>query len=137
MNESESVPPLQPPPPSNPAPSSTQTWELLCHVAAFSGFLIPFGNIVGPLIVWLMKRDQSVGVDAHGREVLNFQISWTIYGILLAIVGGILAVILIGFLFFVVLGIGAIAMLILMVMGSIKASNGELYRYPLTIRFLK
>jgi uncharacterized protein len=136
MNESEPVPPLQPPP-SNPAPSSTQTWEVLCHVAAAAGFVIPFGNIIGPLVVWLAKRDQSAGVDAHGREVLNFQISWTIYGILLAIVGFILSIILVGFLFFLVIGIGAIAMLILTIIGTIKASNGELYRYPLTIRFLK
>jgi len=110
---------------------------MLCHLAAFAGFVVPFGNIIGPLIVWLVKRDQSAGVDAHGKESLNFQISWSIYGVVLGAMGAILAIILVGFLFFIVIGIGAFVVLILTIIGAVKANNGELYRYPLTIRFLK
>lgn len=133
MNMSEAIPPLQP----TPASSSSQTWEVLCHVAAAAGFVIPFGNIFGPLIVWLTKRHESLGVDAHGRESLNFQISWTIYGMILGAITAVLWIILIGIFLVPVLIIGWIAMVILTIIGAVKASNGQLYRYPLTIRFLK
>jgi uncharacterized Tic20 family protein len=133
---SETIPPFQP---INPTAdqSSTRAWEVLCHLSAAAGFIVPFGNIIGPLIVWLVKRGESLGVDAHGKESLNFQISWTIYGAILGALTAALWIILIGFLFVPVLIIGFVAMVILTVIGAVKASNGQLYRYPLTIRFLK
>jgi uncharacterized Tic20 family protein len=101
---------------------------------------IPFGNVLGPLVVWLVKRDASPGVDAHGKESLNFHLSWSLYWILAAAVVGALCFLLIGFLLlpflFIGYAVGIIGMVILSVIGSVKASNGELYRYPLTIRFL-
>ena len=103
-----------------PAPGQSHTWEVLCHVAAVAGYVIPFGNIIGPLVVWLLKRSEVPAVEAHGKEALNFQISVTIYAIV--------CILLIG------LGIAA---LVLVIIASIKASSGELYRYPLTIRFIK
>lgn len=135
----EAIPPVQPPvPPAGSGENaSTRSLEVLCHVSAVAGFMVPFGNIWGPLIVWLLKRDESPGVDAHGKEALNFQISWSIYGLVLTAVMVGLWLILLGWILIPVLAIGWVAMVILTVIGSIKASNGQLYRYPLTIRFLQ
>lgn len=135
MNMSEALPPVQPA--GFPASSSTRSWEVLCHLSAIAGLLgVPFGNILGPLIIWLIKRDDSPGVDVHGRESLNFHISWTIYGIITGISAFILTFLIIGIFIWPILAIGWLTMVILVVIGSVKASNGQLYRYPLTIRFL-
>lgn len=140
---SESVPPVQPATPI--AASSTRGWEMLCHLSCLPGMLgmlggIPFGNVLGPLLVWLVKRHDSVGVDAHGRESVNFHLSWTLYAFVAGLITTGLMWILIGFLMlpFLIVGliIGWITMFILTIIASIKASNGQLYRYPLTIRFL-
>lgn len=136
---SDSLPPVVPA--AAPAETSTRPWEVLCHLSSLVWLVgIPFGNILGPLVVWLIKKDASVGVDAHGKESLNFHLSWSLYWLLATTVVGILCVVLVGlFLLPLLIGgyiIGGIAMMILSVIASIKASNGELYRYPLTIRFL-
>ncbi len=91
---------------------------------------MPFGHIAGPLVLWLIKKDQNPLLDAHGKAALNFQISWLIY----AIISGILIVVLIGI---VLLPLVLLINLVLTIVGAVKASNGELYRYPLTIRFLQ
>jgi uncharacterized protein len=114
------------PPPRPP----DRTWDVLCHVSALAGFIIPLGNIIGPLIVWLIKKQELPSVDLHGKESLNFQISVTIY----MLVSAILMLVLIGFLLMIVVAIGAI---VLVVIAAIKAGNGEFYRYPLSIRFIK
>ena len=113
-----------------PVPGQSHTWEVLCHVSALAGYVIPFGNIIGPLVVWLIKRAEIPAVDAHGKEAINFQISVAIY----AIDCGLLFLVAIGFFLLIALGI---AVLVLTVIAAIKASSGELYRYPLTIRFIK
>jgi len=102
---------------------------MLCHLTAFSGFVIPFGSIIGPLVVWLVKKDSSAFVDDQGRESLNFQISIAIYGIISAI----LIFVGIGIVLSVVVGIFWFVMTIV---ASVKANEGVAYRYPLTIRFL-
>ena len=102
---------------------------MLCHLTAFSGFVIPFGSIIGPLVVWLIKKDSSAFVDDQGRESLNFQISIAIYGIISAI----LIFVGIGIILSVAVGIFWFAMTIV---ASVKANEGVAYRYPLTIRFL-
>jgi uncharacterized Tic20 family protein len=105
-------------------------WGMLCHLGALAGYLIPFGNIVGPLVVWLIKKEQMPFVDDQGKESLNFQISVTIY----AIVSGILILALIGFL---LLPAVLIFGLVMVIIAAVKANGGEAYRYPLCIRFLK
>ncbi|HTD87366.1 MAG TPA: DUF4870 domain-containing protein [Candidatus Binatia bacterium] len=116
-------------PPTTSAQAS-HTWEVLCHALGFAGFVFPFGNILGPLIVWLMKKSESPSVDAHGKEALNFQISMTIWVLLCAITW----LILVGIVLTpVAVGTGVV----LTVLGTVKASHGVLYRYPLTIRFIK
>ena len=133
------TPPPPPPPPQMPYGSmppaappsdpSERTFAMLCHIAALAGFVIPLGNIVGPLVVWLVKKEQSPLVEDQGRESLNFQISVMIY----CIVSGILMFAVIGiFLLPVVL----IFSLIMIIIAAMKANSGERYRYPLTIRFL-
>jgi uncharacterized protein len=122
--------PMDIPPQTNPpALAPDRTWDVLCHISALAGFVVPFGNILGPLIIWLIKKNEVPSVDAHGKESLNFQISVLIY----MAVAAVLVLVVIGF--FLLIGI-AIAAIVLVVIASIKASNGELYRYPLTIRFL-
>jgi uncharacterized Tic20 family protein len=138
MDMSEALPPVQPAGiPASASGSSTRAWEVLCHLSAIAGLLgFPLGNILGPLIIWLVKKDASPGVDAHGKESLNFHISWTIYAFVVAAVAAVLTFVLIGIFIWPLLAIGWVAMIVLVIIGSVKASNGELYRYPLTIRFL-
>lgn len=112
------------------ASSQARTWEMLCHLTALAGFIIPFGNLLGPLVIWLIKKNEIPSVDAHGKESLNFQISILIY----AIISGILVLVLIGFVLLCAVGLMS---LICVIIASVKASNGVPYRYPLTIRFLQ
>ena len=104
-------------------------WAMLCHLSIFIGFIIPFGNIIAPLIIWLIKKDEFSFVDDQGKEVLNFQISATIY----FIASIILVFILIGIPLLIAVGVFVI---ITTVIGAIKANEGIKYRYPLTIRFI-
>ena len=111
--------------------SNVRTWNVLCHATALAGFFVPWaGHILGPLIVWLAKRNDSPEIDQHGKESLNFQISMLIYNI----IAGILCLLLIGF---VILAILHILNLVLVIIASIQASEGKFYRYPLAIRLIK
>lgn len=104
---------------------------MLCHLLALSGLMgVPLGNILGPLVMWLIKREECAFVDACGKEALNFQISMTIY----TIVAGFSLLVAIGF---ILLPAILIANLVLTVIASIQASEGKNYEYPLTIRFIK
>jgi len=108
-----------------------RTWNVLCHATALAGFFVPWaGHILGPLIVWLAKRSDSPEIDEHGKESLNFQISMLIYNV----IAGLLCLVLIGF---VILFILHILNLVLVIVASIQASEGKLYRYPITIRLIK
>jgi len=120
----------QPPPPPSTS-SDARTWNVLCHATALAGFFVPWaGHILGPLIVWLVKRSDSPQIDEHGKESLNFQISMLIYNV----IAGVLCLVLIGF---VILGILHILNLVLVIVASIQASEGKFYRYPITIRLIK
>jgi len=103
---------------------------LLCHLLALTAFVIPFGNVLGPLVLWLVKRADSPFLDALGKEAVNFNISWLIYGLVAALS----IFVLIGFLLAPAV---LIAWLILVVIAAIKASEGKIYRFPLTIRLIK
>ncbi len=103
---------------------------MLAHLSALAGFLIPFGNIIGPVVVWQIQKDKSAFVDYHGKEALNFQITMTIaLGIALLLV-----ILLIGLPILVVLGLVSVVFSIL---AGVKANNGEYYRYPFTFRFIQ
>lgn len=107
-----------------------RTWAMICHLIAFSGFVVPFGNLLGPLIVWAIKRDEHPFIDDQGKEAINFQltltIAFTISIILLFVVIGILLI-----------PILCIYSIIMVVIAAIKANEGERYRYPCTIHFFK
>lgn len=104
---------------------------MLCHLLALCAFLgVPLGNIVGPLIIWLIKREDSPFIDACGKESINFQISMSIY----TIVAGLLIFAFIGILLLPAL---LILNLVLTIIASLAASEGKEYTYPMTIRFIK
>jgi uncharacterized Tic20 family protein len=104
-------------------------WE---HLLAFVGLLVPYlGNILAPLILWLVKREGSMFIDEQGKESVNFQISMTIYAIAASILiaAGGLGIPLVGVIF-IVDGVCVI-------IAAIRANRGDLYRYQVTIRFIR
>src|SRR5947207_2996230 len=110
--------------------SDAQTWRVLCHASALIGFFVPgAGHVIAPLVVWLVKRAESPEIDAHGKESVNFQLSMLLY----SVISGILCLILIGFLLLAILHVLNV---IFVIIASIQASEGKLYRYPLAIRFI-
>jgi uncharacterized Tic20 family protein len=112
-------------------PDATVTnWAMLAHLSAFLGFLMPFGNLIGPGLVWAIKGKELDFVATEAKEALNFQLTV----IFLALIGGVLAMVLIGFLVLALLGIADI---ILIIVAAVSASNGRPYRYPFTLRLIK
>src|SRR5262245_32335881 len=108
-----------------------RNWAMLSHLLALAGYVfIPVvGNIVPPLIIYVMKKDESPFVAEQSRESLNFQISVSLYWL----ISGVLIVILLGLLLLPAIWVVGV---ILTIIGSVKAANGEAYRYPLTIRLI-
>ena len=108
-----------------------KTWGMLCHLSALAAFVLPWlGSILGPLVVWLIKKDEFPFVDDQGKESLNFQITMFICGA----VSGVLMLVAIGVVLAVIVGIYDIVMFII---AAVQANNGVRYRYPLCIRFIK
>ncbi len=126
MNDS----PVLPAPECRPDAQARQ-WAMLCHYAAFFWLLAPMiGNVIGPLIVWQLKKDLDPFVDAQGKEALNFQITYSVA----MMVCGLLAWVLIGFPLMLLVGITA---LVLTIIAGIKANEGQAYRYPFSWRLIK
>lgn len=145
--------------------SSDRTWVLMCHLSALAMFLFPFGHVVGPLLIWLSKRDSDPEINEHGRASLNFQLSVTLYGMVLtaalvfavlgfgaAAIGGaavgspagaasafgsaVIGVILVVCLASMI-GFLGLANLVLIAVNSIRSYDGKPPFYPLAIRFLR
>jgi uncharacterized Tic20 family protein len=132
---------------------NVRTWSMLCHLAALAGFLIPtLGAIIGPLLVWQIKKNELPEIDPHGKESVNFQLTILIINL----IAGFVVFGLLGFGFgfgylwrnpFYLIsggfGLGMILIVInllswiLAIVAGIKANNGEFYKYPFTIRFIK
>ena len=100
------------------------------HLSTFAGLVVPFGSVIGPLAVWLTRRHRDPFIDQAGREALNFGISIAIYGAVVLAA----ALMLIGIPFLIV---GVVAWVVLASLAAVKASQGQIYRYPLTLRFLR
>jgi len=133
--ETTSSLPTPPPLPGSPATSVSSSdvriWNILCHASALLGVFLHFpGHLLGPLIVWLAKRDDSPEIDAHGKESLNFQISMLIYNGIAVV----FCLVLVGFAFLVVLWV---LNAVFVIVAAIQASDGKFYRYPMTIRFIQ
>lgn len=116
-----------------------QTWRVLAHASAFIQ-LIGIPSVIGPLVVWLIRRDDPV-VEPHARAALNFQLSLVIY----LVVGGILAIvafvtivgIALAVLLFIMLGLLLLLELVFALLATLAATRGELYRYPFTLELIK
>lgn len=151
METSENPTPGQPPArqPQNKSKPPEYTYGMLCHLLALSALLgVPMGNILGPLVMWLIKKEEDPFVDQCGKESLNFQITATLAGLalgMLALVATVFAMIpligLISFLLFPLIAIALIALfaavIVFTVIASIKASEGTHYVYPYSLRLIK
>ncbi len=120
----------------------------LLHLSAFFGYIFPFGGVVAPLIIWEMKKRESDFLDQNGKEAVNFNLSFLLYSFILGI-----SIFPFAFrsifselhhfdLFGIVsmasfIGILAIVRFILIIVAATKANQGEVYKYPLTIKFIK
>ncbi|NVL26492.1 DUF4870 domain-containing protein [Pseudomonas syringae pv. actinidiae] len=114
----------------NKPSQSARQWTMFCHLSAFAGLIFPFGNLLGPLILWQVKKDADPFIDAQGKEALNFQITVAIA----ATVSMLLMLVVIGFALLMLVGIGA---MVLTIIAGVKANDGLDYRYPFTWRVLK
>lgn len=141
--------------------SSEKSSSMLIHLSALANYVIPFGSLLLPLILWQTTKKDSSYIDHHGKEALNFNLSFFIYNIVAVFVllGSILGTVfsaiqaegaenmenITGILFstggfisaIIVLSIIGVTKLILMIIAAIKANEGNLYKYPVTIRFIK
>lgn len=113
-----------------PISQDERTWGMVAHLSSFVGLLIPFGSIIAPLVIWLVKKDQSVFIAENAKEALNFNITIGIA----ALVCWILVFVLIGVLLGAVL---AVYWLIMVILAAIKGNEGSIYRYGVSIRFVK
>ena len=123
--------------PNSPATPGTvpteneRTWGMLAHLSALAGLVMPLvGIVLGPLVVWLTRRDESEFVAAHAKEALNFNIS-VLLGALACML---LMLVFVGFLLGTAL---FVAWLVMMLIAAIKASEGQSYRYPFSLRLVK
>lgn len=116
----------------------TRRWGMFCHLSALAGCFIPFGNLIGPLFVYCLKRKEFDFVADQGKESLNFQLTMTAVFVfslplVMMLVGWVLFV-LSSLLLLVLVGLVALSFTII---ASVKAARGGFYRYPLSYRFLK
>ncbi len=111
------------------ATDEERLWATFIHLSGLAGYIVPTASVVAPLVLWLIKRNQSPFIDDHGREALNFQISIVLW----AIVAGLLVMVCIGA---VLLPAVILTQIIASIVMAVRANRGEYVRYPVTIRFL-
>ena len=113
-----------------PASPEEKTMGMLCHLLVVVGAIVPFACVIGPLIIWVMKKDQMPFVDSEGKEALNF-------GITVAIAFVICSLLMFVFIGFLLLPLVWLALLILGILATVSANKGQPYRYPVSIRLIK
>ena len=121
---------MQQQPPTGLQTSEQKQMGMFVHLSQLLNLILPPAGIIVPIVLWQMKKEETPALDAHGKMVVNWLISSVIY----FTVSAVLSIILIGFLGLIALGIMSI---VFPIIGGIKANNGELWEYPLTIKFLK
>jgi uncharacterized protein len=112
------------------ADQAVRNTAVAAHLSTFAGLIVPFGSVIGPLAVWLTRRHQDPFIDQAGREALNFGISIALYGAVVLVA----ALMLVGIPFLIV---GVVAWVVLASLAAVKASQGQAYRYPLTMRLVR
>jgi uncharacterized Tic20 family protein len=118
----------------NESSKDERTWAMIAHLSAFAYYFTGIGHILGPLIVWLAKRDGRPFVDDQAKEALNFQISVTIYGVILCL----LVITVIFAIFAIPLLIALhVFQIVFIIIAALKAQDGVVYRYPLCLRLVK
>jgi uncharacterized Tic20 family protein len=129
MSSSETITSPSPSPTPIPDPATSRNWAVAGHLSAFTVFLgVPIPAL-GPLVVWLVKRGEDPYAEWHAREALNFNLSVMLY----TIASAVLILALVGI---ILLPAVLISWFVLVIVGAVKASNTEYYRYPMTIRFV-
>jgi uncharacterized Tic20 family protein len=128
------TPPL--PPAQSPNESDVRQWNMWCHLSALAGLFIPFGNVIGPLLIWQIKKAEFPSVETHGKAALNFQLT-----VLIAfVVGLVLAIVLsffcIGWLLIPVVMLIGVAGMVFAVIAGIKANEGQDYTYPYSLKLV-
>lgn len=124
------------PAPPPVAADQARQWAAIAHLSALVG-LVSGLSFLGPLIVYVVKRDEHPFVRDQAAEALNFNISFTIFIVALVLATFVLFFLLVGILLIPVIILAALAWLVLVVVGALAASRGEAYRYPLTFRFMR
>lgn len=108
----------------------TKTWAMLLHLSLLAGAVVPGLGLIAPIVIWQVKKDELPGLDAHGKAATNFIISMFIYGV----ISGLLSLVVIGI--FMLMALGVIG-IVFPIIAGIKANDGELWKYPGMIEFLK
>jgi uncharacterized Tic20 family protein len=111
---------------------SENSYLMLMHISQFAGIIIPLAGFIIPILMWITNKDTNAKVDMHGKNILNFMISFAM--ISFAIYAAILTITVIGIPLAIVVGV---VYVVLVILASIKANNGEYWRYPFTIQFIK
>ncbi len=116
--------------------NDARTYGSMCHVIALSGLLIPFGDLLGPLLVWLLRRGAMPFVDHHGKESLNFQLTISLAWLLClpALLSGIDGLVLAGAITLVLVTVLDVMFVII---ASLQSAKGEWYRYPVRLPLLR
>lgn len=146
-NQAEAPPLIEPPPetppPRAPAPlppdeARARTWNMFCHLSALAGFIgVPLGNVLGPLLVWQIRKNEIPSVDTHGKAALNFQLTVLLAFVVTGAATVVGLFVCIGWLLVPVLVAIGLAGLIFPIIAGIKANNGEIYKYPCSIEFVR
>ncbi len=107
----------------------TRQWAMMLHLSMLAGFAVPFGGLICPIVIWQLKKDELPEIDEHGKNAINWMISGMIYGIICVL----LIFVLIGIPLLIGLGILGV---VFPIIAGIKANDGVVWPYPMTIRFL-
>ncbi|WP_375435229.1 DUF4870 domain-containing protein [uncultured Hymenobacter sp.] len=114
--------------PLSSSEAETRQWALFLHLSLLAGVLVPGAGFILPIVLWQIKKDELPGIDAHGKVVVNWLLSALLYGV----ISGMLVFVLIGF---PLLGVLGLLSVIFPIIGAVKANDGVLWPYPLSIRF--
>lgn len=108
----------------------TKQWAMFLHLSLLAGFVLPIAGLVIPIVIWQLKKNELPGIEVHGKNVANWIVSMILYGVLSVL----LIVLIIGIPLLIALGIVGV---VFPIIGAIKAGNGEVWRYPMSISFFE